>query len=123
MYFFALSQAAPPLVIDKATKIPVTVKTRLGWDDKTQYIEEVAEKLQDVGIKAISIHGRTRKQMYKGVANWELIKRVKKNPRIQIPVFGNGDVTDAKSALKNNTTLKHETLKTGLIKEKNYDKI
>ena len=78
--------------IVKSTKLPVTVKTRLGWDDNTKFIVEVAEQLQDIGIKAISIHGRTRKQMYKGEANWDLIREVKTNPRIYIPVFGNGDV-------------------------------
>ncbi|MFD1629187.1 tRNA dihydrouridine synthase DusB [Pseudopedobacter beijingensis] len=76
----------------KATHLPVTVKTRLGWDDNTKNIYEVAERLQDVGIQALSIHGRTRAQMYKGEADWTLIKEVKKNPRIKIPVFGNGDV-------------------------------
>ena len=78
--------------IVKATSIPVTVKTRLGWDDDTKYIVEVAEKLQDVGIKALSIHGRTRKQMYKGEADWTLIGKVKNNPKMHIPIFGNGDV-------------------------------
>lgn len=78
--------------IVKSTKLPVTVKTRLGWDDQTKYIVEVAERLQDVGIQAISIHGRTRKQMYKGEADWSLIADVKNNPRMKIPVFGNGDV-------------------------------
>jgi nifR3 family TIM-barrel protein len=78
--------------IVKSTKLPVTVKTRLGWDENTKYIVEVAERLQDVGIQAISIHGRTRKQMYKGEADWTLIGEVKNNPRIHIPVFGNGDV-------------------------------
>tara|TARA_B100000674_G_scaffold116093_1_gene87395 strand:- start:9116 stop:10108 length:993 start_codon:yes stop_codon:yes gene_type:complete len=78
--------------IVNSTKLPVTVKTRLGWDENTKYIVEVAERLQDVGIKAISIHGRTRKQMYKGNADWTLIKAVKDNPRMNIPVFGNGDV-------------------------------
>ena len=77
--------------IVKATNIPVTVKTRLGWDEETKYIVEVAERLQDVGIKAISIHGRTRKQMYKGNADWTLIGDVKNNPNMHIPVFGNGD--------------------------------
>ena len=84
--------------IVKSTNLPVTVKTRLGWDDKTKYIVEVAERLQDVGIQAISIHGRTRKQMYKGEANWELIRDVKNNPRMKIPVFGNGDVSCSNSA-------------------------
>lgn len=78
--------------IVKSTKLPVTVKTRLGWDENTKYIVEVAERLQDVGIQAISIHGRTRKQMYKGEADWSLIGEVKNNPRMHIPVFGNGDV-------------------------------
>ena len=78
--------------IVNATKLPVTVKTRLGWDENTKYIVEVAERLQDVGIQAISIHGRTRKQMYKGEADWTLIGEVKNNPRMHIPVFGNGDV-------------------------------
>jgi len=84
--------------IVKSTSLPVTVKTRLGWDDKTKYIVEVAERLQDVGIQAISIHGRTRKQMYKGEANWELIRDVKNNPRMTIPIFGNGDVSCPNSA-------------------------
>ena len=86
--------------IVKSTSLPVTVKTRLGWDDKTKYIVEVAERLQDVGIKAISIHGRTRKQMYKGEADWTLIGEVKNNPRINIPVFGNGDVDSPEKAVK-----------------------
>ena len=81
-----------------AANIPVTVKTRLGWDENTQYIVEVAERLQDVGIKAISIHGRTRKQMYKGDADWTLIGEVKNNPRMHIPVFGNGDVDSPEKA-------------------------
>ena len=84
--------------IVKSTNLPVTVKTRLGWDENTKYIVEVAERLQDVGIKAISIHGRTRKQMYKGEANWELIRKVKDNPRMNIPVFGNGDVDSPQTA-------------------------
>ncbi|MDC0468362.1 tRNA dihydrouridine synthase DusB [Bacteroidia bacterium] len=78
--------------IVKSTHLPVTVKTRLGWDDNTKYIEEVAERLQDVGIKALSIHGRTRKQMYKGDADWTLIGNIKNNPRVTIPIFGNGDI-------------------------------
>lgn len=84
--------------IVKASNKPVTVKTRLGWDDNTKYIVEVAERLQDVGIKAISIHGRTRKQMYKGEADWSLIAEVKNNPRMHIPVFGNGDVDSPQKA-------------------------
>lgn len=84
--------------IVKSTHLPVTVKTRLGWDDKTKYIVEVAERLQDVGIKAISIHGRTRSQMYKGEADWSLIAEVKNNPRMFIPVFGNGDIKTPEKA-------------------------
>ena len=82
----------------KATKLPVTVKTRLGWDEKTQFIEEVAERLQDVGIQALSIHGRTRKQMYKGKADWSKIGKIKENPRIKIPIFGNGDIDSPQKA-------------------------
>ncbi len=78
--------------IVKRTSLPVTVKTRLGWDEKSIKIVEVAERLQDVGIKAISIHGRTRAQMYKGDADWTQIAAIKNNPRMHIPVFGNGDV-------------------------------
>jgi nifR3 family TIM-barrel protein len=84
----------------KNTKLPVTVKTRLGWDDSTRNIEEVAERLQDVGIKALAIHGRTRVQMYKGEADWTLIAKVKNNPRIQIPIFGNGDIDTPQKALE-----------------------
>lgn len=84
--------------IVKRTNLPVTVKTRLGWDDKTQYIEDVAERLQDVGIKALAIHGRTRKQMYKGEADWTKIGRIKENPRIHIPIFGNGDIDSPQKA-------------------------
>ncbi len=83
-----------------STSLPVTVKTRLGWDDASINIEEVAERLQDVGIKALSIHGRTRCQLYKGVANWEPIARVKANPRIQIPIFGNGDIDSPEKAVE-----------------------
>lgn len=86
--------------IVKSTSKPVTVKTRLGWDENTKYIVEVAERLQDVGIKAISIHGRTRKQMYKGEADWTLISEVKNNPRMHIPVFGNGDVDSPEKAVE-----------------------
>ena len=82
-----------------STQLPVTVKTRLGWDDNTKYIVETAERLQDVGIKAISIHGRTRSQMYKGEADWTLISEVKNNPRMHIPVFGNGDVDSPQKAV------------------------
>ena len=84
----------------KHTKLPVTVKTRLGWDESTIRIVEVAERLQDVGCKAISIHGRTRVQMYKGEANWHPIAEVKNNPRMHIPVFGNGDVDSPEAALR-----------------------
>ncbi|NNF02544.1 MAG: tRNA dihydrouridine synthase DusB [Bacteroidia bacterium] len=86
--------------IVNSTDLPVTVKTRLGWDESTKYIVEVAERLQDVGIKAISIHGRTRVQMYKGVADWTLIGKVKENPRLNIPVFGNGDVSTPERVLE-----------------------
>jgi len=86
--------------IVKSTHLPVTVKTRLGWDENTKYIVEVAERLQDVGIKAISIHGRTRKQMYKGEADWSLIAETKNNPRLHIPVFGNGDIDSPQKAVE-----------------------
>jgi nifR3 family TIM-barrel protein len=86
--------------IVKRTKLPVTVKTRLGWDSDSIKIVEVAERLQDVGIKAISIHGRTRVQMYKGVADWGPIGAVKNNQRMHIPVFGNGDVNTPEAAIK-----------------------
>ncbi|EJF54760.1 putative TIM-barrel protein, nifR3 family [Saprospira grandis DSM 2844] len=82
----------------KSTKLPVTVKTRLGWDQNSIKIEEVAERLQDVGIKALSIHGRTRAQMYKGEADWSHIAQVKENPRIHIPIFGNGDIDSPEKA-------------------------
>lgn len=84
--------------IVKSTDLPVTVKTRLGWNEESKYIVDVAERLQDVGIKAISIHGRTRKQMYKGEADWTLISEVKNNPRMHIPVFGNGDIDTPEKA-------------------------
>lgn len=80
------------------TSLPITVKTRLGWDEETIKIVEVAERLQDVGCKAIAIHGRTRKQMYKGDADWAPIAAVKNNPRMHIPVFGNGDVNTPERA-------------------------
>jgi tRNA-dihydrouridine synthase B len=83
----------------KSTRLPVTVKTRLGWDDNTKNIEEVAERLQDVGIQALAIHGRTRAQMYKGEASWDLIGKVKSNPRITIPIFGNGDIDSPEKAV------------------------
>jgi nifR3 family TIM-barrel protein len=84
----------------KATNKPVTVKTRLGWNEDTIFIEDVAERLQDVGIQALSIHGRTRKQMYKGQADWTKIGNIKKNPRIHIPIFGNGDIDSPEKALE-----------------------
>ena len=84
----------------KRTHLPVTVKTRLGWDHESIKIVEVAERLQDVGCKAISIHGRTRAQMYKGYANWVPIAEVKNNPRMHIPVFGNGDVDSPEKAME-----------------------
>lgn len=83
----------------RSTNLPVTVKTRLGWDEANINIEEVAERLQDVGIKALAVHGRTRSQLYKGNADWEPIARVKNNPRITIPVFGNGDIDSPEKAL------------------------
>lgn len=83
----------------KSTGLPVTVKTRLGWDDNSRNIEEVAKRLQDTGIKALTIHGRTRAQLYKGEADWSLIAKVKNNPRIHIPIFGNGDIDSPQKAL------------------------
>src|SRR5688572_21106376 len=101
----ALLQDIPKMVrmtaeIVKATNLPVTVKTRLGWDDNTKNVVDVAERLQDIGIQALTIHGRTRVQMYKGEADWSLIARVKENQRIHIPVFGNGDITTPEKALE-----------------------
>jgi nifR3 family TIM-barrel protein len=93
-----------PLMIEmtsaivKAVKLPVTVKTRLGWDDETKIIVDVAERLQDTGIKALTIHGRTRAQMYMGVADWTLIGEVKNNPRMKIPIIGNGDIDSPEKA-------------------------
>ncbi len=83
-----------------STSLPVTVKTRLGWDESNKNIVEVAERLQDVGIKALSIHGRTRSQLYKGEADWRLIAEVKNNQRICIPIFGNGDIDSPEKALE-----------------------
>ena len=83
----------------KSTHLPVTVKTRLGWDEKSINILEVAERLQDVGVQALSIHGRTRAQMYKGNADWTLIAEVRNNPKIKIPIFGNGDIDTPQKAL------------------------
>ncbi len=82
----------------ESTHLPVTVKTRLGWDDNTKNVYEVAERLQDIGIQALTIHGRTRAQMYKGSADWTLIREIKRNPRIRIPIFGNGDVDTVEKA-------------------------
>lgn len=84
--------------IVKHSPLPVTVKTRLGWDSNSIVINEVAERLQDVGIQALAVHGRTRNQMYKGEADWAPIAEVKNNPRIHIPIFGNGDVTTPEKA-------------------------
>ena len=84
----------------KSTSLPVTVKTRLGWDLNSINIIEVAERLQDVGIKALAIHGRTRAQLYKGEADWTWMARVKENPRITIPIFGNGDIDSPEKALE-----------------------
>ncbi len=100
----ALLQDIPKMVrmteaVVKATHLPVTVKTRLGWDDNTKNILDVAERLQDIGIEALSVHGRTRVQMYKGEADWTLIGKVKENPRIRIPIFGNGDIDSPEKAL------------------------
>ena len=84
----------------RSTDLPVTVKTRLGWDESSINIEEVAERLQDVGISALTIHARTRSQMYKGHSNWSYIAKVKNNPRIHIPIFGNGDIDSPQKALE-----------------------
>ena len=101
----ALLQDIPKMVkmteeIVKATHLPVTVKTRLGWDESTKNIKEVAERLQDIGIQALTIHGRTRVQMYKGSADWTLIGEIKNNPRIHIPIFGNGDIDSPEKAIE-----------------------
>ena len=82
----------------EAVNIPVTVKTRLGWDDESKIIVDLAEKLQDCGIEALTVHGRTRAQMYKGEADWSLIGDIKNNPRMHIPIIGNGDITSAQQA-------------------------
>jgi tRNA-dihydrouridine synthase B len=100
-----LLQDIPKLIaltkaVVESTNKPVTVKTRLGWDENTINIVEVAERLQDIGIKALTIHGRTRKQMYKGEANWDWIAKVKNNPHMTIPIFGNGDVDSPQKALE-----------------------
>jgi len=101
----ALLQDIPKMVlmtetVVKATHLPVTVKTRLGWDDGTKNVQEVAERLQDIGIQALTIHGRTRVQMYKGDADWTLIGKIKENSRINIPIFGNGDIDSPEKALE-----------------------
>jgi tRNA-dihydrouridine synthase B len=101
----ALLQDIPKMVkmteeIVKCTHLPVTVKTRLGWDDNTKNIVEVAERLQDIGIQALTVHGRTRVQMYKGSADWTLIAKIKENPRMHIPIFGNGDIDSPEKALE-----------------------
>src|SRR5262245_54670981 len=101
----ALLQDIPKMVrmteaIVKCTHLPVTVKTRLGWDENTRNVVEVAERLQDIGIKALTIHGRTRVQRYKGAADWRLIAEIKNNPRMHIPVFGNGDIDSPQKALE-----------------------
>jgi tRNA-dihydrouridine synthase B len=101
----ALLQDIPKMVrmtaeIVRATHLPVTVKTRLGWDDSTKNVVDVAERLQDIGIQALTIHGRTRVQMYKGTADWSLIGRIKDNPRMRIPVFGNGDIDSPQKAVE-----------------------
>jgi nifR3 family TIM-barrel protein len=101
----ALLQDIPLMVkmteaVVKATHLPVTVKTRLGWDDSTKNILEVAERLQDIGIQALTVHGRTRAQMYKGAADWTLIGKLKENPRVKIPIFGNGDMDSPEKVLE-----------------------
>lgn len=101
----ALLQDIPKMVkmteaVVKATHLPVTVKTRLGWDTNTLNVLEVAERLQDIGIKALTVHGRTRIQMYKGEADWTLIGKIKENPRITIPIFGNGDIDSPEKAVE-----------------------
>ncbi len=99
----ALLQDIPKMVrmteeVVKSTHLPVTVKTRLGWDDYTKNILEVAERLHDVGIQALTVHGRTRAQLYKGPADWTLIGQIRNNPRIKIPIFGNGDIDSPQKA-------------------------
>jgi nifR3 family TIM-barrel protein len=101
----AMLQDVPKMIeitkaVVKATHLPVTVKTRLGWDENSKNIVEVAEQLQDTGIAALTIHARTRAQLYRGVADWTLIGEVKNNPRMSIPIIGNGDITGAEVALE-----------------------
>ena len=86
--------------IVKETNLPVTIKTRLGWDEQSKFVVSTSEQLQDVGVEAISIHGRTRVQLYKGDADWTLIGEVKNNPRMKIPIFGNGDIDTPEKALE-----------------------
>ncbi|MEY3237363.1 MAG: hypothetical protein RI883_1464, partial [Bacteroidota bacterium] len=86
--------------IVKETNLPVTIKTRLGWDEQSKFVVSTSEQLQDVGVEAISIHGRTRVQLYKGDADWTLIGEVKNNPRMKIPIFGNGDIDSPEKALE-----------------------
>lgn len=88
----------------RSTSLPVTVKTRLGWDEESINIDEVAERLQDVGVQALTIHARTRSQMYKGHSDWTHIARVKNNPRIKMPIFGNGDIDSPQKALEYKNT-------------------
>ena len=92
-------QAMTKEIVDRVN-LPVTVKTRLGWDENTIQIVEVAKRLQNVGIQALTIHGRTRKQMYKGEANWNYIAEVKNHPDVHIPIFGNGDIDSPEKALE-----------------------
>ncbi len=99
--------------IVKSTHLPVTVKTRLGWDENSIHIEEVALRLQEVGIKALSIHGRTRQQMYKGEADWSHIAKVRSNPNIEIPIFGNGDIDSPQKALEMKTNFPVDGLMIG----------
>ncbi len=99
----ALLQDIPKMLeiteaVVKAVNLPVTVKTRLGWDESNKPIVQLAEQLQDIGVQALTIHGRTRQQMYKGVADWTLIGETKNNPRVNIPIIGNGDILSAKAA-------------------------
>jgi len=101
----ALLQDLPKMVqmtkaVIDSTHLPVTVKTRLGWDDSSKNVPEVAERLQDIGVSALTIHGRTRVQMYKGSADWTLIGEIRKNPRIRIPIFGNGDIDSPERVLQ-----------------------
>jgi nifR3 family TIM-barrel protein len=84
----------------RSTHLPVTVKTRLGWDESSINIDEVAERLQDIGVQALTVHARTRAQMYKGHSDWTHIERIKNNPRISMPIFGNGDIDSPEKALE-----------------------